>query len=182
MYTAGNGDSLYLVQTNGDFESVAGYPSTFVRGVRVFGDHVYVAGTEGGTRDAVWRNRINTVNDLGANELVIDVTANIGDSEIQALTFAEDGDMYISITNNDDPIWIVQPDGSAEPLYPGVIKPADADIIEVRDMVWGNDVFMYINRFHQVEEQGPDGPEVTTFQQIIKVNMQKLGALYWGRE
>ena len=178
MYAAGNGDNLFLVQTNGNFESVAAYPATFVRGVRVFGSYVYVAGREMSTRDAVWRNRINAVNSLGPNELVFDVTAQIGNSEIQALTFAEDGDMYLSITNNNDPIWVVHPDGSYEPLYPGVIKPANASNIEVRDMAWGNDVFLYINRFHQVVEGG----EITTFQQIIKVNMQKNSAPYWGRE
>jgi hypothetical protein len=180
MYAAGNGDNLYLVQTNGNFESVADYASTYVKGVRVFNGYVYVAGTESGSTEAVWRNQINSPNSLGPKELVIDLTAELGfATEIEAITFAEDGDMYLSIINSDDPILIVHPDGSFEPLYPGVLKPADAVNIEVTDMAWGNGVYLYINLLTQFEE--PDG-SITTVREMYKVNMQKNGAVYYGRD
>lgn len=180
MYAAGNGNSLYLVQTNGDFESVADYASTYVRGVRVFNGYVYVAGTESGSTEAVWRNHINSPGSLGPKELVIDLTTQLGfPTQILAITFAEDGDMYLSIINSDDPILVVHPDGSFEPLYPGVLKPADAVNIEVTDMAWGNGVFLYINRFTQFLEN--DG-SLRTVREMFKVNMQKNGAVYYGRE
>lgn len=181
MYAAGNGDNLFLVQTNGDFETVADYASTYVKGVRVYNGYVYVAGTDlTDSTVAVWRNQINSVNSLGPKELVINLTAQLPfRTEIQAITFADDGDMYLSITNSDDPILIVHPGGSFEPLYPGVLKPADALNIQVVDMAWGNDIFLYINLLTQFEE--PDG-SLTTVREMYKVNMQKNGAVYYGRE
>ena len=180
MYAAGNGDSLYLLQTNGAFQGIADYTDTYVRGVRVFNGYVYVAGTGPGPTEAVWRNQINAVNSLGPKELVIDLTAQLGfATQIQAITFAEDGDMYLCIINTDDPILVVHPDDTFEPLYPGILKPADAINIEIRDMAWGTGVLLYINRFTQFEEA--DGT-TTTVQEIMKLNMLKNSAPYYGRE
>jgi len=168
IYTAGDGDSITIVYPDGSFESVAGYTDTFIKAVRVFNGYVYVAGNMLGSLEAVWRNQINSPNSLGPNELVFDLTAELGeDIEIQSLTFAEDGDMYIGTTADPDPIFIVHPDGSSEPLYPGVLAP------EMYDMDWGNDIYLYVSRRASVI--------ANTETRIMRINMQKKGAPYYGR-
>ena len=88
---------------------------------------------------------------------------------MKSLTFAADGDMYIGTANTSntslDPILVVHPDGSTEPLYPGqLILPAD-------HMVWGNGVYLYVNRANRDAEM----------RRIMRVNLLKPGATYYGR-
>jgi hypothetical protein len=168
IYTAGDGDSLTIIYPDGSFETVAGYTDTFIKAVRVFNGYVYVAGNLSDSQEAVWRNQINAPNNLGPNEVVFDLTAELGqDIEIQSLTFAEDGDMYIGTTAL-DPILVVHPDGSSEPLYPGVLAP------EMYDMDWGNDIYLYVSRRASVIAE--------TETRILRINMQKKGAPYYGRD
>jgi hypothetical protein len=140
-----------------------------VRAVRVYNGYVYLAGYRSSdSLEAVWRNQIIAPNNLGPNELVFDVTAALGrDIQVQSLAFAEDGDMYVGTTAL-DPIQVVHPDGTNEPLYPGVLAP------EMYDMEWGNDVYLYVCRRASVIAQ--------TETRIIRINMQKKGAPYYGRQ
>jgi hypothetical protein len=169
IYIGGEGDSLYIVYPDASSESVAEYMDTFIKAVRVYNGYVYVAGNQSGTLEAVWRNQINAPSDLDPNELVFDVTTALGEGiEVQSLTFADDGDMYVGTTAAPDPILVVHPDGSHEPLYPGVLGP------EMYDMDWGNDVYLYVTRRASVIA----GTET----RILRINMQKLGAPYYGRQ
>ena len=175
FYTAGNGDFLTVVYPDASFESVADYPGAFIKVVRVVGNYVYLAGTDSDGSERIWRNQINSVNDLGANELVFDATATLGsDIGIQSLAFAEDGDIYIGINALDDPIIVLHPDGSTEPLYPGLWRPEGFNSVEIYDMVWGNGNHIYAVR----RASNADG----TVQKVLKINMQKTGAPYWGRQ
>jgi hypothetical protein len=169
IYTAGQGDSLFIVYPDASSESVADYTGVVVRAVRVYNGYVYLAGYRSSdSLEAVWRNQIIAPNNLGPNELVFDVTAALGrDIQVQSLAFAEDGDMYVGTTAL-DPIQVVHPDGTNEPLYPGVLAP------EMYDMEWGNDVYLYVCRRASVIAQ--------TETRIIRINMQKKGAPYYGRQ
>ena len=167
IYTAGDGDNITLIHPDATFKVVADYLDTFIKAVRVFNGYVYVAGNESDTKEAVWRNQIISADSLGNNEIVFDLTTQLGaDIEIQSLEFAEDGDMYIGTTDTLAVILIVHSDGSHEPLYPGVLEP------QTYDMHWGNSVHLYVNRRNS---------DVTK-KRIIKVNMQKNGAPYYGRQ
>ncbi|MDQ7053702.1 MAG: hypothetical protein Q9P14_12720 [candidate division KSB1 bacterium] len=73
--------------------------------------------------------------------------------------------MYVG-TNAPEAIFVVHPDGSFEPLYPGVIEP------ETYAMVWGNGQYLYVNR-RNVD---------ATKKKIIRINMLKNGAPYFGRQ
>jgi hypothetical protein len=166
IFTAGDGDNLYLVRPDASNKIVADYPSTFAKAVRVYNGYVYVGGNEADMREAVWRNQIITADSLGDNEMVFDLTAELGANiEILSLTFGEDGDMYIGTNDTIAPILIVHPNGSHEPLYPGVLDR------ETFDMHWGNDVFMYVNRKNENDD----------IRGLYKLNMQKKGAPYYGR-
>lgn len=168
-YIAGDGDSLLVVYPDASSEGVAGYTGYFIKAVRVYNGYVYVGGTrKSDSLEAVWRNQINAPGDLGPNELVFDVTAALGAGiEVQSLTFADDGDMYIGTTAA-DPILIVHTDGSNESLYPGVLGP------DMYDMDWGNDVYLYVTRRASVA--------AGTTTRILRINMQKMGAPYYGRQ
>ena len=76
--------------------------------------------------------------------------------------------MYIGTTARPDPIFIVHPDGSHEPLYPGILGP------QIFDMAWGNDIYLYVTRRASVE--------AGTTTRALRINMQKLGAPYYGRQ
>lgn len=175
FYTAGNGNLLTVVYPDASFETVANYPAAFIKVVRVVGSYVYLAGTDSDGSERIWRNQINSVNDLGANELVFDATATLGsDVEIQSLAFAEDGDIYIGINATDDPIIVLHPDGSTEPLYPGLWRPEGFNSVAIYDLTWGNGNHIYAVR----RASNADG----TVQNVLKINMQKTGAPYWGRQ
>jgi len=179
IYTAGDGDSLTLVHPDKSFETVAGYVGAFIKAVRLYNGYVYVAGTAADGQQMVWRNQINAPNDLGVSEVVFNLTQALGEfSELFTMAFDENGDMYLGINGN-DPILVVHPDGSNEPLYPGIWLPEGADRVdEAYDIVWGNDVFMYVVRRHV--EKDAAGLE-TIVQNILKVNMLKNSAPYFGR-
>jgi hypothetical protein len=136
-----------------------------VNAVRVFDGHLYVVSISGANQ-SVWKFKINSAEDLGAAEKYFDITAVTGDiPAITALTFAADGDMYIG-TSKGDAVLVVHPNGTHETLYPGLLKPV------AYTFGWGIDNFLYYTR------QRTD----TTTQTILKLNMQKLGAPYYGRE
>lgn len=166
LFTAGEGDSLYLVRPDGTTKAVAAYPGTYLRGVRVFNGYVYVAGKVADGQEAVWRNQIISAESLGSSELVFDWSGKLGSSAgIRSLTFAADGDMYLG-TDGPDAIVVVHADGTHELLYPGVLAP------ESYAMAWGNGIFLYVNRRNVDPAQ----------KRIIRINMQKDGAPYYGRQ
>ncbi len=179
FYAVSDGDNILLVKPDGTSESVAEYTDTFLKSVKIYNGYLYVAGEAPDGTYKVWRNRINAVNDLGPGELVFDLTAALGPTAVlEVMAIAEDGDLYLGI-NGDEPVLIVHPDGSHEPLYPGLWKPEGAlRVSEVYDIVWGNDNFAYMTRRHVI--QGDEGNNVTVHQ-VLKVNLLKKGAPYFGR-
>jgi len=173
IYTAGGDTSmsnLFLVYPDKSYDSVAVYTDVLVRAVRYFNGYVYVAGLTRDSVAAVWRNQIGSApNDLGPNEMVINVTDELGeDIIVYSLAFAQDGDMYIGTTAVPDPILVVHPDGSNEPLYPGILAP------QIFDMAWGNDNFLYVTRRASVL--------AGTDPRVLRIDMQKLSAPYYGRQ
>lgn len=167
IYTAGNGNNLYLVRPDGTNKSVADYTNTFIKAVRVFNGYVYVAGRAADGQEAVWRNQIISADSLGPNEMVFDWSAKVSAvSGIASLAIAADGDIYIG-TKASEAIVVVHPDGSHEPLYPGLLEP------ESYALSWGNGVYLYVVRRNDVDVDK---------RRIIRVNMQKNGAPYYGRQ
>ncbi|MDZ7294046.1 MAG: IPT/TIG domain-containing protein [candidate division KSB1 bacterium] len=166
MYAGGKGDFLYNIKPDGSAAAVADYPNTYIRAVRVFEDYVYIGGRDDATgRHYVWRNRINPDGTLAPKEVYFDWGSRIDTtSEVQAITFAQDGDLYIG-TNAPQAVVVVHRDGSFEPLYPGVLEPAS------NYLAWGNSNFLYICRRSEDPKK----------KAVLKVNMLKQGAPYYGR-
>lgn len=167
LYAAGGGNKIFRIKSDGSNTIAAEYPSIFIKAVRVFNGYVYVGGKNSSTAEqAVWRNQIISADELGPNELYFDWTQAFGaGADVLSLTFAEDGDMYIG-TDAPEGIMVVHPDGSSEPLYPGVLLP------ETYAMSWGNGQYLYVNR----RNSDPD------IKGIIRIDMLKKGAPYYGRQ
>ena len=166
MFCGGKNDDLYRMNPDGSGIKITPYPSVYIKAVRVYDGYVYVGGEDrsnGG--QYVWRNQIISADSLAEKEIVFDYTTNYSDiGDILSLAFAADGDMYIG-TSGAEAIVVVHPDGSHEPLYPGVIEP------ESNSMVWGNGNYLYICRRN----------DDVSKRRIIKLNMLKKSAPYYGR-
>ncbi len=160
-----------FIDGNKNVSTVANYPDVYIKGVRVLNGYVYVAGTQGDTLAAVWRNKINGPGNLDPRELVFNLTAaNIMEGiELLSFAFDADGNMYLG-TNAPDPIIVVKADqnySAFEPLYPGYLLP------DVFDMAWGTGTYLYVTR------RANSGANSTT--RIIRINVQKKSAPYYGR-
>lgn len=167
IYCGGSGNAIYRVKSDGSNEVAADYPSVFIRSLRVYDGYVYVGGKDNATdHQYIWRNQIISADELGSTEIYFDWSNEIDPaSEVLSITFAADGDMYVG-TNAPEAIIIVHPNGSHEALYPGVLEP------ESYALCWGNGQHLYTNR------RNADASK----KRIIKINVQKDGAPYHGRQ
>lgn len=175
IYGGGKGAKLFRVTPDKVVSEAAQYPDMVeLNVIRVFDGHVYVAGRYTGTdlavvQEGIWRNAIISADSLGPTELVIDWAAAVGAAgpRIMSLTFAGDGNMYVG-ANRESAIYELLPpyDGQPEPFYAKVTTPPGSVLS------WGTGPFLYVN-------QRPDQAED---RQVLKVNMAKVGAPYFGRQ
>jgi IPT/TIG domain len=133
-----------------------------IRAARVYNGFLYV----GGKRDSlekIWRLPIVSADSLGAVEEYFNLSSLYGANSfgVQALTFAADGDLYVG-TDASDGIVVVHPNGTSEPLYPGVIESACSAI------AWGSGNEVY---------QARTGSAPT----LVRIDLEKAGAPYFGR-
>jgi hypothetical protein len=161
-YAGGDNDDLYRINPDGSGISIASYPSTYIKAIKVYDGYVYVGGKDKtANQQFIWRNKIVSDDELGPNEVYFKWSENIDDiSEVLCIVFSADGDMYVG-TDAAQAIVIVHPDGSFEPLYPGVIEPTSYA------MAWGPGQYLYVNRRNDLDP---------TQKRMIKLFMQKYGA------
>ncbi len=173
ILAAGNRSGVFAVTPGGAVANTGKFLLFDVRSLRVFNGFLYALALYSGSdpivpRSGIWRAPIlSAAGELGSEELVFD-WANTGEftaSRFYALTFSEDGEMYVG-TNNVNPILRIKPDGSAEAIYKGLLKP------EATHLVWGNENYLYMNR-------GSAQPEN---RRVIRIDMGKKGAPYYGRK
>lgn len=178
IYAGGSGQAVYKITPEKEASTVAEYKDVNIKAIRVFDNYVYVAGKYSGDDStipgvAVWRNEIIPNSEtLGANELVFDFEANYTGFEIQSLEIAADGDLYIG-SSAPEAIIVVHPNGSFEPLYPGVLSPS------IYAMTWGNGDFLYLTKREIIIKDDGSEKEVSTVQRL---NMRKSGAPHFGRQ
>ncbi len=172
IYAGGDGDFLMFIDANKNVTTAASYPGVYIKGVRVLGGYVYVAGNEGDSLEAVWRNKINSPGNLGPREMIFNLTeANIWTGiKILSFAFDSDGNMYLG-TNAPDPIIVVKAEqnySEYEVLYPGYLEP------DVFDMAWGTGNYLYVTRRANLA--------LNTTTRIIRINAQHKSAPYYGRQ
>ncbi|MCI0511917.1 IPT/TIG domain-containing protein [candidate division KSB1 bacterium] len=167
IYAGGRNNDLYRIKPDGVGATITPYPNINIKTIRVYNGYVYVGGVETLTNHYyVWRNQIISDEQLGEREVVFDWSTQIDpNSQINCLTFSADGVMYIG-TNGAPGIVMVHPDGSFESLYPGILEP------NIYSFCWGNDQYLYLNRRNDTD---------ATRKKVLKFNVQKTGAPYYGR-
>ncbi len=163
-------DAVYRIASD---KSVKSFPfSGNVKSVRIFKEngvdlYIYVAATKG-DKQVICRAKINASDEIGTFEDYFSFTDIYGTDfpgiSVNAITFAADGDMYVG-TNMTDPITVIHPDKSYEPLYPGVLST------NVLLFAWGPGNMLYFTR----------GTE-SKAQVVFKVDMLKPGAPNYGRD
>lgn len=167
IYAGGDGNFLYVIKPDGKGSQAASYRKVYIKAVRVFDGYVYVGGRDSTGQQCVWRNQILTDDQLGPTELYFDWSSKVDPvSQIYALTFAADGDMYVG-TDHAAGIMIVHRDGSFEPLYEGLLQPY------VYSLAWGTGTYLYANQRNDVDPAQ---------KRMLKINVLKQSAPYYGRE
>ncbi|MBN2103791.1 IPT/TIG domain-containing protein [bacterium] len=166
LYIGGRRTDLIVAAPDLSFQSLGFYATDDIRFIRVYDDYVYLL-VETGYDDinipelAVWRHRIQDANGtLGTRELVLDwaETGEFAESDPVCFTFSASGTMVFG-TDHEDPVLMVEPDGTLDILYKGLITSF------VLDMVWGNSTYLY----------------AVTEDDLIRIDMGEPGAPYYGR-
>ncbi len=161
LWAAGNVD-LHRIRPD---KNVKSFPfASTVRSVRIFNGAIYLAGSRDNA-EKIWRVPIVSADAVGPEEEYFDFSAKYNGMAL-AITFAVDGDLYIG-TDAPESIVIVHPDKSSEALYPGLFPSAGISF------AWGTGDFLYIT------QQGNAASKIQ--QTILKANMLKKGAPYYGR-
>jgi hypothetical protein len=142
-----------------------------IKSIRIFNDYLYILTTVDSS-DLIRRFRINSADELGPVEDVFNITQTFpSENNIKILgtdfEFAADGDIILGTTKRVNPIVVVHPDGTSEPLYPGVVP----DNTRVFAFDWDPGNYLYFTR----EASG------TIIQSVIRLDMQKSGAPHYGR-
>jgi len=125
LWAAGPNTSVYRILPS---KNVKAFPfDANVRAVRVFGSYVYFGGlVTADNAEKVVRFKIINSDSLGAQEDYFNLTtSSLGGpgKAVYAINFSTDGDMYVG-TDANNPIIIVHPDKTTEPLHPGLMGPA----------------------------------------------------------
>ncbi|NQV13936.1 IPT/TIG domain-containing protein [bacterium] len=143
-------------------DTATAYDSLGIESIRIFDNELYVAGSYliGGVNQpsVIWKNSI-IGNSLGPKQFVLDLSdyPEYGSAQITAITFSEDGKMYIGLNLVSA---ILQFDnGILQPFYDPILSPP------TKDLTWGNGEYLYQLKSNR----------------MIKINMVEVGAAYGGR-
>lgn len=168
IWTAGKGGKIYRVTPEKDIKSFDFADN--VSSLRIFNDYLYLAVKSDISQDII-RMPIISADSLGAAENYFPFSNNFGFDilDIKAITFANDGQLYIG-TDGIDPIIYVNADGSYGNWYENLIDP------KIINFGWGTDVTLYAIRERYVETG------IETTQTIYSINMEKIGAPEFGRD
>ncbi len=176
LFGGARDSGFYAVNSNAEITRTGKLTDFDIRSVRVYDGYVYGAaeyrGSDAGIpAQAVWRCQIlSNDGQLGDPEVAFDwaTTGDSSGSDLQTVAFDENGVMYIGTTNLGDtnPITVVHPDGSHEPLYPGLLQ------FQSRQLVWGNSVILYENR----------GGFFPANRRLVRIIMTAPSAPYYGRQ
>lgn len=166
IWAAGSGNKIFSVGY--PVKDTAGFVIDYtVSSVRVYNDYLYLAG-KNSTEEAVYRYKINSTKSLGPKEKYFDIGTAYGLGKVQvgSITFSQDGELIIGTDKTDAFVSVVS--GTATTFYPGLLNPL------VKSMCWGTGKNLFYIR--EYIEAG------ATLHTIIRVDMQKLSAPYFGRQ
>jgi hypothetical protein len=171
LWALNNNNTIFKIKQDKSFTNYAF--TGVLRAIRLFNNDLYVAATKDNI-EGVWRIPIDANGDIGTEELYFETTNIRIGAKITAIAFAADGDLILGMDKGPDPLIVVKPDKSYQDLYPGVIEANS-----VVSIFWpANEEGLF---FVRGEERSADGTKVEVGQAPIKVEMQKIGAPYFGQ-
>lgn len=165
IWTGGSNTDIYSVKPDKAYKAFAF--DAEVKSLRVFDGALYAAAIKDSI-NSIFKFNIIDADNLGAAEVYFEIPDEFladGNFEMQAITFAKDGTLYIG-TNLNDPVIAVKPDKSYEYFYPGLISP------NVYSFAWGNGNILYYTK----ENNGDN------LQKLYYIDSEKEGAPYYGRD
>ena len=169
LFAGGSGQAVYLITSNMSVSVAKPYEETNITALRVFNNHVYVAGKYSGDDPSVpsvgvWRNEIlSETGELGETMLILDWTGESGtEGNITSLTFDINGNMFLS-SDEGYGVMTLSIDGNLEPYYPKIISPP------ITKLEWGTGNYLYMN--YKGENKA-----------IHKIDTRVEGAPYYGRQ
>jgi hypothetical protein len=169
IWTGGTGNgNIYRVKPDKSFKA---FPfNGDLRTIRFFGGYLYVGGmTSPDSSEKVVRFRYITADSIGPAEEYLNLsTSTFKGRYIYAMNFAADGDLFLG-TDGATPLLCVTPAKTIEVFYPDVLGPT------IHLMPWGTGTTMYA-----IQGLGSVG-SVGSSKKILRLNMQKNGAPYYGR-
>ena len=161
IWAVGKNKSIYKISPD---KVTTSFPfDATLRTVKIFNNAVY-AGGEQNSVEAVWKFDIAGDGTIGAGEQYFNFSDNFNGKIINAITFSEDGDLYIA-SDAAEQIIVVHPNKDFEPLYPGLLKPSEA-----LSFAWDNSTNLYYTR-----AAGEDSSMNDISPTIIRLNVQKKG-------
>jgi len=170
LWAVGNNENIFRVQMNE--KSIEEFLfDADVKSVRYFDGSLYVSAitqTNDNEQSNIWRFPVDNTGNPGDPEIYFAFSEKYGENKAIALaiTFSKDGHLYIG-TDGPDGIIVVHPGGNEwEPLYPGLVLPKGLVF------AWGDGPNLYYTR----------GETGNIKQALIRVNMQREGAPYFGIE
>lgn len=162
----GGGDNQNIVRVAQD-RSVKGFPfAGDVRGVRYFQNYLYLA-TKNDSVWNIWRTRIVSADSISPRELYVNFSSKFGSlAGAYAITFAADGDLFVGTDSSAGSVAVIHPDKSAERFYSGLFSGL------TQSMAYGKGTELYLSRTGSTD----------ALKKILRVNTQKQGAPYYGRQ
>ncbi|RLD12922.1 hypothetical protein DRI50_08220 [candidate division KSB1 bacterium] len=169
LYAGGKGGEIDIIHPDKSKMTGATYTDYYISSLRVYNGYVYISAEYRGDdstqiQQGIWKNKILDANgNLGANELVVNWTDLMGKEgpNILSITFDEDGEMYIGL-DKENAVYLLN---KKEYWYSEVLVPP------ATVLTWGNGKYLYINKHAEL----PDD------RQILRVELSKKGAIYYGR-
>jgi hypothetical protein len=166
IWAAGSRDSLYRVTRS---RVVKSFPFRgTIRAVRVFQGFLYVGGLID-TVEKVVRFPIVSADSLGAPEVYFNLTENFpvpSKPRVNALTFVADGDLFVGTDSTASTIVLVHPDRTSEPFYPGLLTG------QAVSLAYGIGPDLYVSTTGSV----------AAHKRVLRVNTERPGAPYYGRQ
>ncbi|MCL4511683.1 MAG: IPT/TIG domain-containing protein [Bacteroidetes bacterium] len=160
LWVGGNSQYIYRITPSA---SIKGFPfSGNVRSVRYYNGYLYFAANVGTAPSQVFRAPV--VNDsLGTPEVYFDISSDpAGGSNIYAITFSADGNMYTG-TDSSDYLIVVHPGGFVEKPYSLYVTSGVLNS-PCRSFAWiGTDLYA-----------------ATLSGELLKIVARKQGAPYYG--
>ena len=149
LWAGGPNTSIFRIAPDGSIRAFAFEPN--VADLAVAGGALYAAASSNGLSQVI-RIPILDSGNLGDP----DVLVSMANAHVHALAVASTGEVIVG-TDAADPVYVVQTDGSAEVLYPGILTPAAVSF------AWGTGTTLFMTR----------GKTESTTPNLIRINVRR---------